>query len=267
MTIQNSAGRAGGFVGLCALLLVLSGCITERVGNPIPDASLEEAANLNLQLGISYLRQNYLQTARRKLDKAIEQNPDLVMAYTILGLVYERQGDTEAAGRYYRKAVALSPRDPDALNSLAIYLCQTSKGRPEAMGLFNRALAVPLSKQYSNKAMLNTNAGMCVKQDDLPLAEKYLRAALASDPGFSDALRQMAGISYQQGNFLQSRGFLQRYMSVDEVSPSVLWLAIEVETAMGDTQAADEFGRQLKRDFPGSAEARRLLERERNAGI
>jgi Tfp pilus assembly protein PilF len=51
------------------------------------------------------------------------------------------------------------------------------------------------------------------------------------------------------------------------VSAPVLWLAVKVETAMGDTKAANEFGRQLMRDFPESIEARTLLEQKRDAGI
>lgn len=267
MRVQCLFWRIGAFASLCALHLVLSGCITERSGNLIPEPSMKEAAELNLQLGIGYLRQDDPLTAQMKLEKSIRQNPDLVMAYTVLGLVYERLGDADSAKSVYRKAVALGPRDPAALNSLAVFLCRTDKGRPEAMELFNRALAVPLSKQFSNKAMLNTNAGMCVKPEDLPRAENYLRAALASDRGYTDALVQLADVAYQRGNFMQSRAFLQRYMSADEVSPSVLWLSMEVETAMGNYQEAYELGRRLKQKFPQSVEARKLLERERDAGI
>lgn len=267
MIVRNPVCRLGSALTACLFMLMVSGCVTEKSGVQPPEPELEEAAQLNLQLGIGYLRQGNLQKAQFKLEKAVEQDPDLVMAQTILGLVYERVGDSEAAEKAYRRAVALAPRDPDALNSLAVFLCRSEASRPEALDLFNRALAVPLSKQFSNKAMVNTNAGMCAKTTDLPLAEKYLRAAVADDPSFTDALVQLADVTYKRGNYLQSRAFLQRYMSVSETSPPVLWLAVKVETAMGDTQAANEFGRQLMRDFPESIEARTLLEQKRDAGI
>ncbi len=257
------------FVALITFLLTLSllfGCVTERIGDPIPEPSTKDAAELNLQLGAGYLRQNDLRRAQGKLEKAVDQDPSLVAAHTVLGLVYERLGDDAAAERSYRTAVALGPRNPDALNSLGVYLCQTTSGRPEALDTFDRALAVPLSQEFSNKAMVNTNAGVCAKAINLPLAEDYLRAALSSDPRFGNALVQLADVSYKRGNYLQSRAFLERYMNQAEVSPPVLWLAMQVETAMGDAQAADEFGRRLKRDFPRSVEARMLMERERDAG-
>jgi type IV pilus assembly protein PilF len=248
------------------LCLVVTSCVTTTTGD-MPPPSLEEAAGLNLQLGIGYLRKNDLQSAKLKLDKSVEQNPDLVMAYIMLGLVYERLGDAEIAEKSYRRALAKDSRNPDALNSLAVFMCHSDPGRPEALDLFNRALQIPQSETFSNKAMLNTNAGVCVKPVDLPLAEDYLRAALRTEPDFAVALVQLADVAYQLGNYLQSRAFLERYMSQDKISPQVLWLGVRIEAAMGDVSASNEYGRRLKEEFPASVETRLLMEQERDAGI
>lgn len=248
------------------LLLLLNGCITEVTGRQPPQEDLPEAARINLEMGIGYFRQGDLRAAKVKLQRAIDDDPELVLAHTVLGLVYERLGDPEGAEKYYRQAVALAPEDPDALNSLAAFLCRNSESSVEALKLFDRALAVPLSQTFSNKAMLNANAGTCAKRTDLARAEDYLRAALAVDPSYSDALLQLADVAYQRSNYLQSRAFLQRYTAVAEESPTVLWLGMQVETAMGNQQAADEFGARLQSDFPESVETRRLLEQKRDAG-
>lgn len=248
------------------LFLFLTGCITEVKGRQPAQEDLPEAARINLEMGIGYMRQGDFRAAKVKLERAIEDEPDLVLAHTVLGLVYERLGDSKGAEKYYRRAVALAPDDPDALNSLAAYLCRTAETTTEALRLFDRALLIPMSQTYSNKAMVNTNAGTCAKRTDLPRAENYLRAALTTDPGYSDALLQLADVSYQRTNYLQSRAFLQRYMALEEASPAVLWLGIQVETAMGNAQAADEFGTRLQQDFPESVETRMLLEQKRDAG-
>lgn len=248
-----------------SLSLVLTGCVTSSTGG-MPPPSLDEAADLNLQLGIGYLRKNDLPLAQLKLEKSVDQNPDLIMAHIMLGLVYERLGDNDIAEKSYRRAVAKGARNPDALNSLAVFLCHSDSGRPEALDLFDRALRIPQSETFSNKAMLNTNAGVCMKPVDLPMAEDYLRAALSVEPNFTVALIQLADVAYQRGNYLQSRAFLERYMGQDEISPPVLWLAVRVEAAMGDVSASNEYGRRLKEEFPGSVEARLLMEQERDAG-
>jgi type IV pilus assembly protein PilF len=99
-------------------------------------------------------------------------------------------------------------------------------------------------------------------------AEVYLRAALAKNPAFGPALLQMADVTYDGGNYLQSRAFLERYTSVptSAPSPSVLWLGVRIETALGDERAAGRYAVKLKSDFPESREAGLLLAQERNAG-
>ena len=254
-------------VGLLGLLLVtLTACVTETTGRVPAEAKPDEAADLNVQLGISYLRQGDWQSARIKLEKATEQNPDNAIAHRALGLVYENLDDTGGAERHYRRAVALTPNDPDTLNSLAVFLCKNERGRDEALQTFDRALSIPLSKAFSNKAMLYTNAGVCIKGRDLARSEDYLRAALGVDPQFSEALLQLADVAYQRGNYLQSRAFLERHMAVDAPSPGALWLGVRVENAMNNFTAADQYGNQLRVSFPESVETRQLLEQLRDTG-
>jgi len=247
-------------------LLAMTACITETTGRIQPSEQPGEAAILNVQLGIGYLRQGDWQSARVKLERAAAQDPDNVVAHRALGLVYEKLGDIEGAERHYRRSVSLAPKDPEALNGLAVFLCGDEGQRDEAMDLFDLALSIPLSKAYSNKAMLYTNAGVCLKGLDLERSEDYLRAALAVDPQFGDALLQIADVSYKRGNYLQSRAFLQRHLAVAAPSPGALWLGVRIENAMDDFTAADQFGNQLRVTFPESVETRQLLEQLRDTG-
>ncbi len=251
---------------LIVFMMTLVACVTERTGRMSPVEQPDEAASLNVQLGIGYLRQGDWNSARAKLDKATEQDPGNVIAHTALGLVYQNLGDVEGAEKNFRRAVDLAPHDPDALNGLAVFLCQDKNEREEALQLFDSALQIPLSEKYSNKAMLYTNAGVCVKGSDLARAEDYLRAALAADSQFADALLQLADVAYHRDNFMQSRAFLQRHLAVTEVSPGALWLRVRVEQSMGDSKAADTFGSQLRKMFPESVETRKLLEQLRETG-
>ncbi len=251
---------------LSVLALTLTACITQTTGRVQTGEKPVQAADLNTQLGIGYLRQGDWQSALVKLQKAVELDRNNVIAHRALGLVYQNLGDTDGAERHFRRAVLLAPQDPDALNSLAAFLCPDDDRRNEALRLFDRALAIPLSTAVSNKAMLYTNAGVCLKGVDLERSENYLRSALAADPKFSDALLQVADVSYQRGNYLQSRAFLQRHMVIGALSPSALWLGVQVEQSLGDFPAADEFGAQLRKDFPESVETRLLLEQLRDAG-
>ena len=251
---------------LVAAGALLAGCVTTSTGVSLPDPELEEAAQLNLEMGFQLMQQNRLQDAQIKLEKAVEQDPNLVQAKSTLAMVYERLEDYDAAERFYLQAIKQSPQDPSALNLYAAYLCRTDTRREEGLGYFDRAIAVPQSVQFSNKAKLNTNAGVCAKRVDLARSEQYLRAALRLDPNYAEALLQMADVAWQGGNGLQARAFLQRYASVAPMSPAPLWLGVQIERSLGDWDAANKYAAQLREEFPSSAQAQRLLELERNAG-
>ncbi len=114
--------------------------------------------------------------------------------------------------------------------------------------------------------MLFTNAGVCARKVDLQMSEDYFRRALALEPTSSMVLLQLSDVSFQQGNYLQSRGFLERYITTIGVSPAVLWLGVQIETELGDAKAAEIYGQRLKSEFPTAIETRMLLEKERDAG-
>ena len=252
------------FLGLA---LSMGGCVTSssRPTSASPP-SATDAAQYNLQLGISYLRQNNLQAARDKLERAIEQDSNLATAHAALGVVFERLEDPAGAERHYRRAVDLDPSDPDNLNALAVFTCSRRQKPEEALKLFDRAIAIPLSVKDANRPMLYTNAGTCAKGLDLARSETYLRQALAEDPQFADALLQLADVMLERGNALQARGFLERYFARGKPSSAALWLGVRIEQSLNDAGAARKYGDQLRKDFPDSTETGLLLEQARARG-
>lgn len=246
--------------GLLACCVVLTGCVTTMSGETPVETDKAELAALNLDLGISYLRQGNLDQAMQKLNRSIEDDPNNPTAHRALGLVYERLGDIEGAEKEYRTAVKLNPDDPDALNELAIFMCRHGDAG-EAMDYFDRAVAVPRNQ---DRYVIYTNAGTCAKDLDLELAENYLRRGLAENAVFPDALYQMADVSFRSELYLPARAFIERRVAAGPADPATLWLGYRVETRMNDAQAADVFARQLLREYPESVEARLLLEARRN---
>jgi type IV pilus assembly protein PilF len=248
---------------LGVVALTVNACITSS-SRPKPAASSPvDAAEYNLQLGISYLRKGNLQAARQKLEKALEQDPGLATAHAALGVVFERLEDPAGAERHYRRAVDLDSSDPDNLNALAVFTCSRKQKPEDALKLFDRAIAIPLSVRSANRPMLYTNAGTCAKRVDLALSENYLRGALSQDAQYPDALFQLADVTLERGNALQARGFLERYLARSKANSAALWLGVRIEQALSDNAEALRYGEQLRREFPDSAETRLLAEQPR----
>ena len=243
-------------------LTSLTGCVTTNSGDFSAGASVEDAAALNLDLGIGYLRQGDFEQAITKLRKSIDEDPNNPTAHRALGLAYEEMDDKKGAEEEYRTAVRLGSDDADALNQLASFLCANGD-KQEALQLYDRAIEVPL---YPNKAMLYANAGTCAKESDLDLAENYLRNALAIQSDYAVALLQMAEVAYRKENYLQAQAFLERYAGASSYTPASLWLTYRVEIAMKDPASARNTAARLVREFPESIETRLLLEEQRDAG-
>jgi type IV pilus assembly protein PilF len=253
--------KAGKLFLLLGISLLVA-CVTTTTGDMSAGASKEEAARLNMDLGISYLRKGDYEQAIIKLNKSLEEEPNNSTAHRALGMAYEELDDAKGAEKEYRTAVSQSPDDADALNQLASFLCLKGD-RAEAMKLFDRALKIPL---YPDKAMIYVNAGTCAANSDPAMAENYLRKALDVQPDYPDALIEMGEVAYQRGNYLQARAFVARYIAESASTADSLLLAYRIEVALNDPVSARNYSDQLLRKFPESVAARLLLEEQRNAG-
>jgi len=226
-------------------------------------ASVEEqrakmkVADTNMRLGVGYLKQGRIEEALLKLKKALEAAPDLIPAHSAIALVYEQLGDNENAETHFLSALDLGPNDGRIHNNYAAFLCRT--GKPlDAEPHFLQAIRSP---GYRTPERALENLGMCAMQiPDLDKAETYLRKALQMDPKLPGALLQMARVSVQKKRFLSGRAYLQRLQEVAPLGPEALWLGIQVEQKLGDEVTARRYELELRRKYPDSVEARKLLE-------
>ena len=246
-----------------SVLLTLAGCIA-TTDNPKPNkASDDDAALYNTQLGVQYMRQGKLERAMEKFQRALEQDPNRADTNQAIAVLYERIGEVDKADEHYRRALRLEKDSPEILNAYGAFLCNQGR-RKEGQVYFERAALTPL---YSTPAAAFTNAGVCARADSRPEeAEQYFRRALAVDPRFVEALLQMASLTYEQGYYLQTRAFVERFLQTTSATPDVLWMGFLSEREMGNREAAARYANQLKNEFPESVQTRRLLEMESNAG-
>lgn len=250
-------------VSLLLLSFLTVSCVTSGPTGKLSPPDDKEAARLNLDLGISYLRQGQFEEALRKLDKSIQANPENPAAYRVKALVYEQLDDVERAEASYREAVRYGAEDQAALNDLAVFLCRREASYKEALRYFDRAIALPA---YEFKHEVLTNAGRCAKPHDQTKAEAYLRRAITIKPRYPEALYHLADISYQTGQWLPARAFVERCLAATTPVPEVLYLAFLIETALDDAVAAQTYRARLLGNFPESKQAGELLDKERERG-
>ena len=245
-------------LGLILLLLGLSACDQfARNDQLTTQGHTNDVALSNLNLGVAYMQQNEYEKSLEKLNKALAADPNYIPTHNALGLLYQRLGKDEQADQYFKKALAINANDPYTLNNYGQFLCST-KHYDAALELFQKAAANPL---YETPEIAIANAGTCALNNDHPdVAESYFRQALDKNPRVPSALLQMAQLSYNSGNYLSARGYLQRYMEISKHSPASLWLGIQIEQQLGDKDNLASYALLLKSNFPDSREAQLLKE-------
>lgn len=241
------------WVAGCTILL--SGCVQTTSGVP-PESDDDNAARQYYQLGARYYRNGNYELAKERLQRAINLDPRMAIAHSTLALTYEQLDNIRLATQHYDKAVRYAPNSPDVRNTYAVFLCRQQRF-DEATEQFERAAGIP---ENDDAEITLTNAGVCLAQKpDYELAEGFLREALKHKANYGEALIQLAALKYQTEDYLPARAFLQRYLATNRALPEVLYLAVQVEEALGDEQARSEYASQLLREFPESAQARRVL--------
>lgn len=237
--------------------LLLGGCISTTTGPAPMEADNVDAAELNYQLGARYYQNGRYELARDRLLLSIKLDPKNAIAHSTLALTYEALDNPRLAKESYANAIRVAPRNFDVQNTYAVFLCN-QRDFDGAQAFFKKAASHP---ENDNSEVTLTNAGVCMAQKpDLDAAERFFREALARRPNYAEALLQLCLMKYQQQEYLGSRAFLQRYMANNKATAGVLYLGAQIEGKLGDERARQEFVNQLLREFPTSAEAKKVLE-------
>jgi len=251
-----------GWALLLLSALLLGGCQTAPPKGDDETGSLgvrgrSSAADLYVQLALAYLQAGDVATALQKIKEGLRQDDQNARAHGVIAIIYERIGEYGPAETHFAEATRLDPQDPYIRNAYGAFLC----GRGEyarAVEQYELALKNPL---YSTPEVALTNAAVCIRrQGDLSQAETYLRRALDRNKRYPPALGQMALVSFERGNQLSSRAYLQRYLAVADPTAEMLWLGVQVERSLGDGKAAQEYAQLLRSRFPDSLEVQKLKE-------
>lgn len=245
--------RSFGFnaVLMLVLALVLLACTTQPENfNDKP----KERAQAHADLGAVYLQQGRLDVALEEFSLASKIEPSYAAAYNGLGLVQAALGQDAVAELNFKKAVQLEPLNSEAHNNYGSFLCARNR-LDESIKEFMAALKNPL---YATPAMAYTNAAVCsLRKNDSVQAEGYLLRALQLDPLAGLAAYQLATIQFKRKDALAAKKTLQAALS-SKASADMLWLAIQIERALGDANLEASYALELRQNYPESEQAQLL---------
>ncbi len=213
----------------------------------------ERRARVRLELASAYFSRGQLETALDELKLSINAKADLPEAYNLRGLIYAALGESGLAESSFKRALALNPRDGDAMHNFAWFMCQAQR-YADADALFGQALAQP---QYRGTARSLLARGLCLARAGQWLqAEGVLIRGYELEPNNPSMAINLAEVLYRRADYERARVFVGRVNSQPlSANPQTLWLAARIEHKLGSPAREREFGLELISRFPKSPEA------------
>lgn len=236
----------------CALPPPPNGDSKDRVtASDETDAS--KRARVRMELASAYFSRGQLTTALDEVKQALIVSPNLGEAYNLRGLIYAGLGDDVLAQESFRRALQINPSDGDTMHNYGWYMCQQQR-YPEAEALFQQAIALP---QYLSTSRTLLTSGVCqARSGKWAEAEVTLNKAYERDPSNPATAVNLAEVLLHSGQAERARFYVARVNAVaNQSSAQTLWLAARIEMKLGNRQAANEFGLQLRNRFPQSRES------------
>ena len=232
---------------------LVSGCVSQQQQER-DTQSLVTRARAHTDLGAAYFQQNRLEIALAEFTEAQKIDPTFALAYNGLGLVNAALGQDSIAEANFQKAIRLEPTNSESHNNYGGFLCARNRF-DESIIEFMAAVKNPL---YGTPAVAYTNAGICAsRKNDFASAETYYKNALQIDPLFNAPAYQLALLQFKRNDAVAAKTTLQNIL-LTQPTPEILWLAIQIERAVGARDAEASYALQLRRLYPNSEQAKLL---------
>lgn len=133
--------------------------------------------------------------AVERLSRAAAIDPESTEVYRLLGRTYHTQGKTDEAVSAYRRAIELNELDAWSMNNLGLIFLETDLA-DEALPLLTKA-----TELRPEVAVFHNNLGMALEHTgDVKAAATEYKAAVAADPGYAKAKRNLERVEAVHGD-------------------------------------------------------------------
>lgn len=223
-------------------------------------ADPDRRARVRLELAGLYFGRGQNETALEEIKLTLAAKPDLPEAFGLRGLVYASMGEARLAEDSFLRALQLAPTDGNTMHNYAWFLCQERR-YPEADAQFDKAMAQP---QYREVVRTLLAQGACqARAGRWPEAERTLSRSYELDPANPATAYNLSEVLLRRGELERARFYVRRINAqADQVTAQSLWLAARIERRLGNFDALQDHGRQLRDRFPQAPETL-LFERGR----
>ncbi|MEH0834239.1 type IV pilus biogenesis/stability protein PilW [Pectobacterium cacticida] len=235
-------------------VLLLVGCVSP------PRITADSAVvQTRLRLGLAYLADNQLDSARQNLMKAVAMAPQDYRTQLGMALYEQQIGEERLAEQRYQLLLNRAPENGSVLNNYGAFLCRLGQ-YVAAQRQFSAAAKLP---DYLQVADALENAGYCFfKAGQADKSLGLLSRALKYDPTKGRVLLAEASKQLDAGKSEQAQLLLDVYQNSLPASAESLWLQIRFAALAGHDGDKERYGNVLARSFPQSKQYQHFLANE-----
>ena len=203
----------------------------------------QKASKINAELAIVYTQRGMLDRAKEKLVKARSQGDNVAELYYAEGLYYQKLGRFEVAEKSYQKAIEMAPKDYQAYNFYAQFLCHHKQNYAKANRLFQQSMELMSNINLSTTFTLY---GQCLlQQKSIKAATKIFYHAIENDSNAAEAYWELANIYYQASDYRQAEIMINFFILLAGNTAKNLTLKMHILEKLGKNNDAATIRLQL----------------------
>ena len=233
-------------VAVCGLL-ILAGCAVrtaQTIESPAPN---QERVQAHLDLARGYLASGAAGRARAPVQRALQVDPRAVEAHVLAGVLYQREAQAALAERHYKRALALAPRNAQALNNYGAFLY--AQGRlQEALRPLRRAVQ---DRHYRMRAQAFENLGLAeLGLGRVEAARLSFERALGLSESRPRSSLQLARILFAQRHYDVAERRYRQFLEQAGETTHGLCLGVALAAVKGASEQSRQHAALLRRRYP-----------------
>jgi tetratricopeptide (TPR) repeat protein len=154
------------------------------------------------------------------------------VAYTNLGLAYNKQKKWDVAISYFERALAVQPRSAEALGHMGLALARIGRV-DEAIKALSKAIEI-----YPDSIQGHNNLGVALKRRDPDRAIEHFRRAAELDPDLAEARINLAAALLDKGQADEARRYFDEAVAIDPTAAPTHFRMASVFLDRGDLDRA-----------------------------
>lgn len=244
-----------------SLVALLSACVTVTDSRFAKKADPEKAVENYVALSVGYISNGDLPMARKKIERALEINPDSASAHSAMAMYWNERGEPKLAEKEYLIALDLDDEHSPANYHYGRYL-MTENNDAKACGYLEKA-AVDVN--YSARVLAYEDLGLChLNFQQQSKALDAFEKAWSLDGNSTLSSLNLADIYLQRQRVDIASRWYKRFETTlsEKVLPqnaASLYLGYSIAKAAGRKNDMSSYIFKLKKRFPKSEEYKRFL--------